>query len=291
MQSMTGYGRGTAELGRSEISVEIRTVNHRFLDLRLHVPPELASEAAAVEDCVRQYAARGRVDVTARVAGPPLAAIALDQVRAEAAFDALRQLRDRVAPSEQLPLGILANVPGLFREAEGADAEQRSRACRSATELACRQLEAMRNAEGARLATDLRERVQRITNELTAIAQGLPGIVEVQREKLRGRIASLLASVEVPLDAGRLEHEIALLADRADVSEELTRLHAHAEAVDQLLTSAREPVGHRIDFLLQEMAREANTASAKLPDARATQSLLHIKAELLRMREQVQNVL
>jgi uncharacterized protein (TIGR00255 family) len=117
-------------------------------------------------------------------------------------------------------------------------------------------------------------------------------LVAVQRERLLARIGSLLAETSVALDHGRLEHEVALLADRADVSEELTRLRAHAVAVDELLRQGQDDqVGHRLDFLLQEMSREANTAATKLPDAAATHVMLEIKAELMRMREQVQNVL
>jgi uncharacterized protein (TIGR00255 family) len=292
MLSMTGYGRGSAALGPRQVIVDVRTVNHRFLDLRLHLGHELAGHAAIIEECVRQQALRGRVDVSARLEGSPPAEIRLDAGRARKAFAALRELRDELAPSDPLPLGLLATVPGLFLEADGPDVQQLSDACLAAAQAACQQLLAMRRAEGERLADDLRCRGTRITTQLDALTPGLLELVSRQRQKLSNRIAQLLAATAVPLDHARLEHEIALLADRADVSEELTRLFAHAAAVQRLLTEgADELVGHRIDFLLQEMSREANTAAAKLPDAAATQVMLEIKAELLRMREQVQNVL
>ena len=292
MLSMTGYGRGRATLGNRQLTVDVRTVNHRFLDLRLHIAPELASQAASVEECVRKYAVRGRVDITLRVEGPALSELALDVERARAAFAALRSLRDELAPAEALPLALLGHVPGLFREAGGPDAQERTQACLAATHAACREMQAMRRAEGQRLSEDLANRNRNIGTQLTGLSPTLPQLVAVQRHKLEGRIAQLLSAAGVQLDHGRLEHEVALLADRADVSEELTRLAAHGAAIERLLAeSTDEPVGHRVDFLLQEMSREANTASAKLPDATATQTMLEIKAELLRMREQVQNVL
>ncbi|MEY4577926.1 MAG: hypothetical protein RL701_2629, partial [Pseudomonadota bacterium] len=172
-----------------------------------------------------------------------------------------------------------------------ADTE-RQRACHGATLAACEQLLAMRNAEGARLADDLSARCRQITHDLDTLTVGLPALVRMQQEKLRVRIAQLLGTAGLSLESGRLEHEIAVLADRADISEELTRLHAHASALLPLTAAdSSDPIGHRLDFLLQEMTREANTAAAKLPDAASTQTMLAIKAELLRMREQVQNVL
>jgi uncharacterized protein (TIGR00255 family) len=260
--------------------------------VRLHLSSELVSEAAGIEDCVRQSAQRGRIDVNARLEGPLLGAVVLDTSRAQAAFEALRALRDRLAPGEPLPLGLLASVPGLFRESGGLDEGQRAGACLGATQAACRQLEGMRRAEGQRLGHDLLGRVVRISERLDALAPQLANLSGQQRDKLRARLSHLLAGSNTPLDPGRLEHELALLADRADITEELTRLRAHASALEQLLAAEMlEGVGHRLDFLLQEMGREANTAATKLPDVAATQAMIEIKAELLRMREQVQNVL
>jgi uncharacterized protein (TIGR00255 family) len=292
MLSMTGYGRGSAKLGPRQVIVDVRTVNHRFLELRVHVPHELAGHAATIEDCVRKGAVRGRVDVSVRLEGPPLGTVNLDAARAHAAFAALQKLRDELAPAEPVPLTLLASVPGLFVETNGAGDDERSEASLAAAQSACVALIAMRRAEGTRLAKDLSARCAHVVARLDRLEPALPELIAQQRQKLLTRIAQLLAATSVPLDHARLEHEVALLADRADVSEELTRLRAHAAAVDQILTETHdEPAGHRVDFLLQEMSREANTAAAKLPDALATQNMLEIKAELLRMREQVQNIL
>lgn len=292
MQSMTGYGRGTAALGAASLIVDIRSVNHRFFELRLHLAPELTGKAALLEEVARQAISRGRVDLSARIEGPPPRTVQLDHARARAAFAELEALQRELAPSEPMPLSLLGTVPGLFREAGGPGDTATEQACRAAAEQAVEALLAMRRAEGARLAEDLSARCQRIVSELGVLAPTLPSLVRVQQEKLRARIAQLIGPSGVALDSARIEHEIAVLADRADISEELTRLDAHAKALEPLLTATSdEPVGHRIDFLLQEMTREANTSAAKLPDARSTQTMLSVKAELLRMREQVQNVL
>jgi uncharacterized protein (TIGR00255 family) len=292
MQSMTGYGRGTAALGAAALIIDLRSVNHRFFELRLHLTPELNGKAALLEEVTRQAVSRGRVDLSARVEGPPPRSVQLDHARARAAFAELEALQRELAPSQPLPMSLLGSVPGLFREAGGPGDAATEQACRAAAAQACSELLAMRRAEGARLAQDLVERCQHITRELETLQPTLPTLVRMQQDKLRARIAQLLGPTGVPVDSARIEHEIAVLADRADISEELTRLDAHANALMPLLTAASdEPVGHRLDFLLQEMTREANTSAAKLPDAKSTQTMLGIKAELLRMREQVQNVL
>jgi uncharacterized protein (TIGR00255 family) len=320
MLSMTGYGRGSAPLANqanqanraahadrayaehtanseflestnSQIVVDIRSVNHRFLEVRLHMAPELASHAASVEQVLRARIARGRVDVSVRVDGPPEGRVQLDQQRARASFEALKRLRDELAPSEPVPLGLLSSVPGLFRDTTGPSDPERARACQRAAEAACNALHAMRREEGARLASDLRMRCEQITRDLNKLRDDLPALVRKQQDKLKARVAQLVESSGLVLDHGRIEHEIAILADRADISEELTRLHSHASALLPLLElDTAEPLGHRVDFLLQEMSREANTAAAKLPDAASTQVMLAIKSELLRMREQAQNV-
>jgi uncharacterized protein (TIGR00255 family) len=289
---MTGYGRGSAALGTGQLIVDVRSVNHRFLEVRLHLFPELSGHGPLIEECVRQHVVRGRVEITARIEGQLPGQVALDTSRARAAFSALRELRDELAPSEPLPFALLASVPGLFRESGSLDQAQSEQASLAATQVACGQLVAMRRAEGERLADDLRQRRAQLTAKLASLNPRLAELVSLQRERLLARIAQLLPANVAPLDSGRLEHEVALLADRADITEELTRLAAHAGAFEQLLSPENvEPVGHRLDFLLQEMSREANTAATKLPDAAATQVMLEIKAELLRMREQVQNVL
>ncbi len=289
---MTGYGRGSARLGATCLVVEMRSVNHRFLDLRMRVAPELASDGASVEDLVRKHAVRGRVDVSMRCEGEVGADLVFDEARARAALSALRALRDELAPGEALPLSLLSSVPNLFREASLPDLAHREEAVHHAAAEALEGLFAMRRQEGSVLRNDLEARVSHIEEVVSHAAAALVRVTSAQREKLLARIEKLTQGTGVALDAHRLELEVALLADRADVSEELTRLRSHASQLRGLLTAdPDEAVGRRIEFLLQEMGREANTAGSKVPDAALTHMMLDIKAEIERMREQVQNVL
>ena len=293
MLSMTGYGRGHAPLGRASFVVEIRSVNHRFLDLRVRTDSELAGESHVLEAYVRKHAVRGRIDVAARIEGKLASDIVLDRSRARAAFAELCALRDELAPTEPLPLSLLAGVPALFSEAGAPTAEARLTAAELAVQAACDDLLRMRRTEGAALAVDLDRRAEAMLERVGRLDAASAGQSAQQRDKLLARLRKLLdGTADIPLDPGRLELEVALLADRADVSEELTRLRSHLiQLRDLVATATPEPVGRKLEFLIQELGREANTTGAKLADASAAQQVLEIKAELERMREQVQNVL
>lgn len=293
MLSMTGYGRGHAPLGRAAFVVEIRAVNHRFLDLRVRADGELSGETHVIEAYVRKHAVRGRIDVSARLEGKLAREVVLDRSRARAAFAELCALRDELAPAEPIPLSLLSGVPALFSEVGAPTAELRLAAAEQAIAAACDDLERMRQREGAALAADLDRRAENLLDRIARVEHATAGQAALQREKLLARVRKLLdGGTDIPLDSGRLELEVALLADRTDVSEELTRQRSHLSQLRQLVSSATtEPVGRKLDFLIQELGREANTTGAKIADATAAQHVLEIKAELERMREQVQNVL
>jgi uncharacterized protein (TIGR00255 family) len=293
MLSMTGYGRGHASLGRASFVVEIRAVNHRYLDLRVRTDSELSSETYVLEAYVRKHAVRGRIDVSARLEGTLASDIVLDRSRARAAFAELCALRDELAPHEPVPLALLSGVPALFSEAGAPSGELRLTAAEQAVQAACDDLLRMRRTEGAALAADLDRRAEGLLERVARLEAAAAAQSAQLRDKLLARLRKLLDGVsDIPLDPGRLELEVALLADRADVSEELTRLRSHLSQLRELVTSATpEPVGRKLEFLIQELGREANTTGAKLADAAAAQQVLEIKAELERMREQVQNVL
>lgn len=290
ISSMTGHGVGEAELGRGRVLVEVRAVNHRYLDVRVKLPIELAEHAGAVEERVRRALKRGRVEVLGRldgdVAGPP----ALDKARARAAFAQLCELRDELRPDEPVPLSLLVSLPGLFASHDAPGHEAARRALEAATDRACARVEEMRVREGLALAEDLRTNLDALGASVTAVRARAPAVVESYRERLAARIERLLSDREVALDPGRLEHEVALFADRADVSEEVVRLSSHCEQLRELLASGGEGAGKRLDFLLQEMTREANTIGAKSADAELAQLVIAMKASISRMREQAQNV-
>ena len=290
MESMTGYGRGQGFLGDLQITVEMRAVNHRYLDVRTRFTGPLSEFSAAAEELVKARLGRGRVEITGKIDGNPRGVPELDMTRARTAWQALMDLRDQLCPDQEVPLSLLATVPDLFQLREPTESETMQRAVLQCTEDALKQLQTMRAAEGRALHRDLQTRVDRVRTLASELACNLPQMVQEYRAQLHARITSLLPA-GVNLDSGRLEHEVTLFADRADVAEELTRLASHCDQFSAMLENESGAVGRRLDFLLQEMGREVNTIGAKVANARVTTSVVELKAELERMREQTQNVL
>ena len=286
-RSMTGFGSGEAELAGGRLSLELRSVNHRHLDLRLNLPVELSTIAFDVEQRLRAKLGRGRFDVTARVDGTSLAS-GLDRGRARAAFRALADLRDELAPGAELPLGLLGSVPELFRSAPAYDRDALLAAFDVASIAANADLTRRREVEGRALAGDMRTHLAVARDSCAAIAREAPTVVESHRQRLRERIRRLL-DADVALDPGRLEQEIAIAADRCDVSEELARLSCHFDQLEAQLDKDG-PIGRKIDFLLQEMSREANTVGSKSQSAVVAQAVVELRTAIERIREQAQNL-
>ncbi len=289
MRSMTGFGLGEVPLGSGKLGVEIRGVNHRFLDVRVRVPRELGDLAGFVEQVARERLTRGRYEVALRIEGTPLNVPVLDRERARAAYKALTELRDELAPGSEVPLSLLASIPDLFVSTVDREADRVREATRRAFEAATAALDAMRSCEGTALGEDLIRRLERVRRLARDIERRSPDVLEAHRKRLRERADRLRIATEIDVDATRLEQEIAMFAERCDISEELTRLESHCTQLAGLLGSD-EAIGRRLDFLLQEMAREANTVGAKSPDAQISHAIVEVKAEIERMREQVQNV-
>ncbi len=291
MLSMTGYGTGSAPLAAASLVVEARALNHRFLDVRVHLPALLADHAGVVDRVARTQLVRGRIELSARVEGALSGAPVLDRERARAALASLDGLRAELGLQEPVPLSLLAVVPGLFREPALTDREMLRDALQHATDDACRSLATMRRAEGEALAADLRAHLLRISALCDQVDTRIEGLRDAHRDRLRARIATLLEGTAATLDPARVEQEVALLADRGDVSEEVIRLRSHCAQFGALLEQEQEPIGRRLEFLLQEMGREVNTLGSKVGDLDVTAHVLDLKTELERMREQAQNVL
>ncbi len=289
MRSMTGFGLGEVPLGGGKLAVEIRGVNHRFLDVRVRVPRELGDLAGFVEQVAREKLTRGRYEVALRVEGVALGAPVLDRERARAAFRALTELRDELAPGTEVPLSLLGSIPDLFVSSVGREIDRLREATRAAFDAAVRALDTMRTHEGKALGEDLMKRLASVQRLAREVERRAPDVVEAHRKRLRERADRLRASTELDVEPGRLELEIAMFAERSDICEELTRLESHCAQFSALLASG-DAVGRRLDFLLQEMAREANTVGAKSPDAQISHAVVEVKADVERMREQVQNV-
>ncbi len=296
MRSMTGFGIGDAPLSSEatsppsgKLSVEIRAVNHRYLDVRVRAPNQLPDLAAAVETLARERLSRGRFDVTVRVEAAALGAVSIHKERARSVFAALVALRDELAPGMDVPLSLLGAVPDLFVPAIEQDGAAVRAAVSVAFESALAALDAMRLREGLALGDDILRRLVTVRKLARVIGERSPFVVEIYKKKLKERAERLRLASDVELDPGRLEQEVALYADRVDICEELTRLESHVSHFESLLASP-DAVGRRLDFLLQEMAREANTVGAKSQDAGIAHSVVELKAEIERMREQVQNI-
>ena len=289
MRSMTGFGLGEAPVGTGKLAVEIRGVNHRFLDVRVRLPRELGDLISFVEQLAREKLARGRYEVAVRVDGVTLGAPVLDRDRARAAFQALKELRDELAPGSDVPLSLLGAIPELFVSTVDRELERLRSAARAAFDAAVVALDTMRTHEGQALREDLVKRLARVRQLARDVEKRAPEVIETHRKRLRDRAERLRAATDLELDPARLEQEIVLFAERSDVCEELTRLESHCAQFAALLGSD-EAVGRRLDFLLQELAREANTVGAKSPDATIAHAIVEAKAEIERMREQVQNV-
>jgi len=291
MRSMTGYGSGRAALGEGQVVLDIRTVNHRFLDVRVRLPSRIQSRTPTVERVIRARLERGRVDVTARFEGQTLPQPTLDVDRARTVYAELAALRDALNPEEPLPLALLSSVPDLFVINRTLDEKELERALEQAATEACNTVMAMRDNEGEALAAELTERLLELGASVEALKAAAPELLEARRTRLRDRLEVLLAGVDAELDPSRLEQEIAVLADRSDIAEELVRLESHRDQMLELIENSSAPVGKRIDFLLQEMAREANTIGSKVQDGTLTSHVIASKACIEQMREQAQNVL
>ena len=291
---MTGYGIARRELPgvATRLSIDVRSLNHRFLDVRTRTPMELQEHVAALEAVVRKRLLRGRIEIGVKLAGRGLQGVAkLDADRARTAYAELCAVRDELAPGEPVPMALLASVPDLYTHEEVVAPDDLREIALATLSEACDQLEVMRLREGQALAQDLSNRLEAIRARTAQLHVLCPSLVDGHREKMRERIIRLLDEQGMSLDEGRLEHEVALFADKADVAEELARLRSHCDQFVDLMQSTGPTHGRKLDFLLQEMAREVNTIGSKIPDADITRLVVEMKADVERMREQVQNVL
>jgi uncharacterized protein (TIGR00255 family) len=297
---MTGFGLASAPLGKGSVAVEVRAVNGRFLDVRVRLPQELTDLASQVETEARKRLARGRCDISIHAQGNVFSAPSLDKDRARRAYQSLLELRDELAPAGEVPFSMLAAMPELFRAADPSDLEPARRAIETALKSALDGLDGMRKNEGAAIATDLRTRLATVRGLVEQLAARAPELAENLAAKFPERLARIASVIaigpagaengrDVAIDPARIEQELVLLVERSDVAEELTRLASHVEQMTVYMQED-EPLGRRLDFLLQEMAREINTIGAKSQDLRTSHAVVELKAEIERMREQVQNV-
>ena len=294
IRSMTGYGHATFAVEGVGFEVEVRSVNHRHLDLRVRLPHGLAVFESELRQSVAGQLDRGKVDLSIRgVSGDtPSESVALDLTAAEQYLRAARQLRDDHGIPGELDVRGLLGLPGVARVVERRLPEERVRSVLAeGVSAALGGLASMRAAEGEALDRELRGRLDRIDALVDSIAARATDVQRAVRERLRKRAEQLRDETGL-LDEARLHQEVVWAADRLDITEETVRLQSHTAQFRAILDSAGPgaPAGRRLEFLLQEMGREGNTIGSKGSDAPIAHQVVELKTELERLREQVLNV-
>jgi uncharacterized protein (TIGR00255 family) len=287
---MTGFGRGEAALGAGAVRAEVRSVNSRHLDVRVRLPRDLGALELRLREAAARFFRRGQVDVAVRLPRELEATgeLEIDAVVAARYAAAAEELARALGLTGGLPLASLLALPGVARLREPEiDAAALGAALLAAVERACADATGMREREGAALERELRARIAALRARAAEIEARSGEVVRALRERLTKRLA--IATAELELDERRLEQEVVFYADRMDVTEELVRLRSHCEQFEQALRT-EGGVGRKLEFLLQEMLREVNTIGSKASDAPIAHEVVELKAELERLREQVQNV-
>jgi len=294
IQSMTGFGSASFSVGSHAFEIEVRSVNHRHLDARVRLPRALAGLETDLRARIQARFGRGKFDCTVNAAPSvgPTSRLEIDTDAARQYVRAARGLASEEGLSGDLGVASLLALPGVARLVEvEVEFEALQRAALSALDAALDALAAMRAAEGEALARDLAGRISRVAE----LADSLEGRAEIVREAVRERLHKRTQQLELEtglLDEARLHQEITIAADRLDITEEIVRLRSHVDQFRKLLEGGGvgNPVGRRLDFLLQEFGREANTVGSKGADASTAHLVVELKAELERLREQVQNI-
>ena len=290
VKSMTGYGRAVETINGREFTVELRSVNNRYLDCTVKLPRSLSFAEDKLKQAVKAGISRGKVDVyvSVRSEGAEQVQVTLNQAMVEGYLAAMRQMVDGYGVRDDISVSALARMPEVFTvERAQVDEEQLLLDLMQAAEKALLSYDAMRTAEGAALEQDLRSRGQTILALVEQVEAGSGQTVIDYRTRLENKLREVLANTAI--DESRILTEAAIFADKVAVDEETVRLRSHLEQMNTMLESGG-PIGRKLDFLLQEMNREANTIGSKCSDVRLARVVVDIKAELEKIREQTQNI-
>lgn len=290
MKSMTGYGRAKQTLHERDITVELRSVNHRYLDVNVKAPRIYGFLEEAVKTAMGKLLARGKVDVYVTIDSGASGdvKISLNHKIAASYLEALRELRDTYELEDDITVMRLAKMPEIFSsEKQEADAEELTVDVLQVLNEAAADFRTMREREGARMKEDILSRGKTILEKVSEVEVRSPKAVAEYRAKLTERMNEVLA--DTTIDPQRILAEAALYADRTAVDEETVRLRSHIHQMETMAES-KEPIGRKLDFLVQEMNREANTIGSKANDIALAQIVVDIKAEIEKIREQTQNI-
>ncbi len=287
IRSMTGFARVERQFDFGRLSWEMRSVNHRYLEFGLRLPEEFRPLEADIRKCLGEYLSRGKIDATLRfneARGVSGSGLKLNLPLARVLLGVQKELAGLASVEPRADINKLLNWPGLVEETRPDPAPLRKAAMALLAEGAL-ELQAGRGREGEQMANAIRERLKGVAELTQQVRAWLPEI----RETLKQRMLDRIADMKQPLEPGRIEQEVAFLAQKIDVDEELDRLDAHVEEAYRVL-DLTEPVGRRLDFLMQEFNRESNTLSSKSVDKRTSKAAVDLKVLIEQMREQVQNV-
>lgn len=289
LRSMTGFGTAEGEVGPLRVAVELRSVNHRFFNPSIKLPSALARWESDVREALRQRVSRGHVTLTARIERRADAAAGIDEAAFEQSLTQLRALKKRFKLGGELDVATVLRVPGVISGGSDDVVIESAEGLVALVDASVVALMRMREAEGKRMGDVISERLAIVAGALDRIAARAPARIAAQRDKLRANVQEIAGGVAV--DEQRLALEIAILAERVDVGEELDRFRSHITAFRETLRAEDgEPVGKRLGFLMQEMLREANTTGSKANDAAMQKDVVLVKEELERIREQVENL-
>ena len=289
-RSMTGFGRGEAGEAERSWTVEIRTVNHRFLDQRVVLPRAFAALEERVRKTVAAEQDRGRVEVTlsvqGKVSGGPVLAVDMELARQQHAC--LQELAEEFGLGPRIQMAdMLGQRDIITLQEQSPDLDREWPLIKEAVRAALAECAAMREQEGRSLKQDLLERLTNFENIVGRIEKNIPAVLKARQQELKNRVMKMLEGMD--LDPMRLAQETAIMADKADVTEEVVRLASHISQFRSFLDS-EEPVGRRLDFLLQEFLREVNTLASKISNAEIAHLGVEMKNEIEKLREQVQNI-
>ncbi len=291
MKSMTGYGRGNSSSETFAATVELKTVNNRFLDINLRLPYELQSMETELKKIITNRLSRGRVDVNLQTENTEEIIYELNRPLIAGYLSALKQMQDEFSLSGEPDINVISRLPNVLQNSKSELTEDFTEGIKKALNAALDELEKMRETEGEILKTELNNLLNDIEKYLPSIEKESESVAEEYRQRLTKRISEMLArsDSQIELDQARLAQEVAFLSDRSDISEEIQRLKSHIEQFRQIMNDEKE-IGKRMDFLTQELNREANTIASKTQNLIVKESALAIKSNIEKIREQVQNV-
>ena len=290
IRSMTGYGRGEAVLHDRTITVELRAVNNRYLDCTVKIPRLYVFAEEAIKSAIQKSVGRGKLDVFVSIdsTAADKVAVSLNKPVADGYYAALTQMRDAYGLRDDISVSLLSRFPDVFLvEKEQGDADVIAADILEVLGLALTDFNAMREREGSRLAEDIRSRGETISALVEKVEERSPETVSEYREKLCQRMEEVLSNAQI--DESRILTEAAIFADKVAVDEETVRLRSHLSQLEEMITNGGA-IGRKLDFLIQEFNREANTIGSKCSDVELTRVVVDIKGEIEKIREQVQNI-